>query len=221
MPKITIIGDVHGKTGEYIYKLKHLSTPSIQVGDMGLGFKGIGLPPPGASMPAGDHKFFRGNHDNPEKCRQHPNYLGDWGYWDKYKLFWVAGAWSIDRDMRIEGISWWRDEELSYLELYRALDVYVNMKPRFVLSHDCPESANKVLLYDLMSPYFMAKQQCATSRTCAVLESMLAAHAPEEWIFGHYHVNKTFKVPGYRTIFRCLAELATYELDTEKTGHDK
>lgn len=217
MDKVTIIGDVHGKTNAYTQLLRRLGeVSSVQVGDMGLGFKGVDLPPPGTSIPKGDHWFFRGNHDNPEKCRQHPNYLGDWGYTPTWDLFWVAGAWSIDRDYRIEGISWWRDEELPYVELHKALDEYVKIKPRFVLSHDCPESANKVLLYDLMGPYFMAKQQCGTSRTCAVLESMLAAWAPEEWIFGHYHVDKEFKVPGYRTKFRCVAELSTYELNTEE-----
>jgi hypothetical protein len=79
MAKITIIGDVHGKTGEYVHKLQKLgpNAQSIQVGDMGLGFKGVGLPPPGASMPKGNHKFFRGNHDDPAKCRANPYYLGD------------------------------------------------------------------------------------------------------------------------------------------------
>lgn len=218
MSKITIIGDVHGKTKAYTQLLRRLGpdTPSIQIGDMGLGFKGVGLPPPGTAMPAGNHKFFRGNHDSPEKCCKHPSYLGDWGFDKNWSLFWIAGAWSIDRDYRIEGISWWSDEELSYAELTRTLDAYVAAKPRFVLSHDCPESASTVLLYDLMGPYFFAKRQCSTSRTCAALENMLAAWAPEEWIFGHYHVDKEFKVPGYRTKFRCVAELSTYALDTEK-----
>lgn len=211
--KLTVIGDIHGRTGEYMRLVKDLPNPSIQVGDMGLGFKGVGLPPPGKSMPLGDHKFFRGNHDSPEKCRRHPNYMGDWGFKEEWSLFWVAGAWSIDRDMRIEGVTWWRDEELSYEELDKVIDAYISAKPRIMLSHDCPEIVNKVLLYDLMGPYFMAKQQCGVSRTCSALQAMLDAHQPETWIFGHYHIDKEVHAPGYRTKFICVGELSKYELN--------
>ena len=213
MSKITIIGDVHGKTGSYIRLLRNLpDRPSIQVGDMGLGFARVQLDP-NQIFPR--HRFFRGNHDDPAKCRKHPRYMGDWGYDSETSIFHVAGAWSIDRDMRIEGISWWRDEELSYEELDRAITAYQIAKPRFVLSHDCPEKANNVLLYDLLGPYFLTKQECGKSRTCGALQAMLDIHAPEEWVFGHYHVDKTFYVPGYKTKFTCVAELSTYELETQ------
>ena len=91
--KISIIGDVHGKTNAYTQILRRLGPDavSIQVGDMGLGFKGVGLPPPGTAMPAGDHTFFRGNHDDPQKCRRHPSYRGDWGYDSATGIFHVAG----------------------------------------------------------------------------------------------------------------------------------
>lgn len=213
--KIAIIGDVHGKTNAYTQILRRLGPDavSIQVGDMGLGFKGVGLPPPGTAMPAGDHTFFRGNHDDPQKCRRHPSYRGDWGYDSTTGIFHVAGAWSIDRDYRIEGISWWPDEELSYSTLEQVIDAYVKIKPRIVLSHDCPEIVNKVLLYDLLGPYFLAKGECGKSRTCSALQAMLDAHQPEEWVFGHYHVDKQVHAPGYRTKFTCVAELSTYTLE--------
>src|SRR6266404_2664369 len=136
---ITIIGDVHGFTKTYQKWLRNNLDPeqrSIQIGDMGLGFAGVGLPAPG-QPPLGDsHKFFRGNHDSPEKCRAHANYLGDYGYLEEDGIFWVAGAFSIDRAYRIEGVSWWADEELSYAELGKATDLYREVKPRFVLSHE-------------------------------------------------------------------------------------
>src|ERR1700693_5291578 len=115
---IKVIGDVHGKTG--LYKRLVRSMPpgqrSIQVGDMGIGFEGVRIH--NMSM---DHRWFRGNHDNPDKCRKHPNYLGDWGYDPETKIFWLAGAFSIDRAWRTEGVSWWADEELSNLELQKAI----------------------------------------------------------------------------------------------------
>jgi hypothetical protein len=42
---------------------------------------------------------------------------------------------------------------------------------------------------------------------------MLEKHQPEKWFFGHYHVSKTFKVPGLKTEFRCLGINEPYILD--------
>jgi len=222
---ITIIGDVHGYTRTYQKWLRDNLAPSdssIQIGDMGLGFSGVGLPAPGQPPLEPSHKFFRGNHDNPRKCRAHKNYLGDYGYLSEYGIFYLAGAFSIDRATRTEGESWWPDEELSYQELERAIDLYLQVKPRFVLSHEAPAKAANVLLADLIGPYFWAKGDCANSRTAQALEAMLVLHAPEKWIFGHYHVDKQFYTPGYHTQFTCLGGIMghdeqphTYQLDTK------
>jgi hypothetical protein len=222
---LVVIGDVHGYTKTYqkfVRKL-HEGQRSVQIGDMGLGFAGVGLPAPG-QPPLGDsHKFFRGNHDSPEKCRAHKNHLGDFGYLPDDKLFWCAGAYSIDRDMRVEGQTWWPDEELSNQELEKAIDLYALMLPRFVLSHEAPEKASKVLLYDLQGAYFSAKLECTGSRTAQALQIMLDIHQPEEFVFGHYHVDKQFYVPGYKTKFVCVGGIMqdgeqphTYELNTDK-----
>lgn len=224
---ITIIGDVHGQTKTYQKWLRDNLDPSqrsIQIGDMGLGFAGVGLPAPGQPILPLNHKFFRGNHDDPVRCKKHPNYLGDFGFLEADSVFWVAGAWSIDRAMRIEGISWWAEEELSYSELEKAIDLYNQVKPRFVLSHEAPAVAAKVLLYSLMGTYFAEKAQCQASRTAQALEAMLMLHEPEKWIFGHYHVDKKFFVPGKQTEFICIGGIMqfnggeqphTYELDTK------
>lgn len=230
MTALTIIGDVHGKTGEYRHKLGNIIGPSVQIGDMGLGFKGVGLPPPGTTPQAARHKFFRGNHDCPEKCRQHPNYMGDYGFDDHWKLFWLAGAWSIDWEWRTEGVSWWRDEELSILELNQAQQLYIGKKPKFVLSHEAPTAAALHMLSGLLTPssdpnnatnvykdkkysYYKAKLGCVNTRTSQALQQMLEFHQPDEWVFGHYHVSTSFYVPGIKTKFTCVAELDTYELE--------
>jgi len=222
---ITIIGDVHGRTKTYQKWIRDNLDPSqrsIQIGDLGLGFSGVGLPAPGQPPFDGDHKFFRGNHDSPEKCRRHKNYLGDFGYLPDDSVFFLAGAFSIDRAMRVEGISWWKDEELSYQELEKAIDLYSLMKPRFVLSHEAPEKASKFLLYDLQGPYFAAKLACSGSRTSQALQVMLDIHQPEKHVFGHYHVDKKFHIPGYNTEFICLGGIMddneqphTFELETK------
>jgi len=207
---IVLIGDVHGKTGTYQKIVRRLpeGQRSIQIGDMGIEFNGVGL----HEMPL-EHRWFRGNHDCPEKCRANKNYLGDYGYLEADRLFYIAGAVSIDHEMRVEGISWWRDEELSYLELKAAIDLYAEKKPRYVISHEAPSSAGRVLLVDLIGQYFAAKGDCCNSRTANALQCMLELHQPKERVFGHYHIDKSFELLG--TKFTCVAELSRYELNTE------
>lgn len=221
MSKITIIGDVHGKTHIYQKRLRqHFEDRrTIQIGDMGIGFKGVGL-----HEMTPNHKWFRGNHDNPEKCRQHPNYLGDYGYLPEDRLFWLAGAWSIDRAARITGISWWSDEELSIKELGEALHLYEQVKPEYVLSHEAPQEAARYLLGAAASGgsnqgYFFAKMGCIATRTSTALQAMFEIHQPKEWIFGHYHVTMNFMIANaagkmLRTKFTCVGELAEYTIDT-------
>lgn len=222
---IIIVGDVHGWTGAYqkwLHRNLDSAQRTIQIGDMGLGFAGVGLPAPGNSPLSENHKFFRGNHDDPAKCRAHKNYLGDFGFLPDDNLFWLAGAFSIDYEFRTVGVSWWKDEELSYEELDKAVDLYSLMKPRFVLSHDTPTKSGETLLHDLVGPYFAMKGGSPKSRTAQAMQIMLDIHQPEQWVFGHYHVDKTFYVPNYKTKFTCVGGILssgeqphTYELDTK------
>lgn len=219
---ITIIGDVHGKTHIYQKRLRqhYEGKRTIQIGDMGIGFKGVGL----HEMEM-NHRWFRGNHDNPELCRQNKNYLGDYGYLPEDRLFWLAGAWSIDRMARITGVSWWPDEELSIKELGEALYLYEQVKPEYVISHEAPHEAARYLLGAATSGgtndgYFFAKMGCIESRTSQALQAMLDVHQPKEWVFGHYHVNMRFQIANkqsemLRTKFTCVGELSEYTLHTE------
>lgn len=230
MSQITIIGDVHGKTSQYqkLIRQKLDGKRTLQLGDMGIGFKGVGL----HEMPL-NHHWFRGNHDDPAKCRLNPNYIGDFGYLENLKLYWVAGAWSIDWEWRTEGVSWWRDEELSYAELDYAIQEHMRVRPEFMVSHEAPSSAAEMMLGGLLlsippsSPesatsvqhdeeygYYKAKLGCVKTRTSQALQTMLGNYAPKEWVFGHYHVAASFYLPGIRTKFTCVPELGTYELNT-------
>lgn len=207
MTTITVIGDVHGKTQQYqkIIRQKYQDCKTIQIGDMGIGFAGVGL-----HKMSDDHRWFRGNHDDPAKCRNTTNYMGDWGLIPDTKLMWIAGAFSVDRDYRIPGISWWPDEELSYEELQKVIATYSTVKPDYVLSHEAPSRAGRALLDHLMGPYFSAKQNCCNSRTAEALQQMFDIHRPKEWVFGHYHIDKSFMIEN--TKFICVAELSTYDL---------
>lgn len=205
MTRLRFIGDVHGHIDDYLPLTK--SGPTFQVGDMGMGFRGVHLPHLGE-----DHKFIRGNHDDPRACREHPDYAGDYGYDEQRGIFWLGGGYSIDYVYRIslmvQGMSpiWWMDEELSDGALLEATAAYRNCKPRIVVSHECPQSIPEKGLIPLMSggPF-------KPSRTARALQKMFEAHKPEVWIFGHYHVSQ--EVVLEETRFVCVGELKTFDLD--------
>jgi hypothetical protein len=196
--KVNLIGDVHGLYDMYYAKLNENS--SIQLGDMGVGFPNY---PDPKELPK-QHTFIRGNHDNPEVCRKHPNYLGDFGYLPDWDMFYISGALSIDKAIRVEGRDWWDEEELYMKDANAALDLYTQVKPRIVVSHDCPEIAKIVLLT-------WKKKFNIPSRTNQLLQAMFERHQPSFWYFAHYHISKTFTI--HNTQFQVLNEFEKIEID--------
>jgi hypothetical protein len=203
--QVILIGDVHGKFARYKKILKRCRD-SVQVGDMGVGFEnayGIKQPnPPHRSMVEGNHRFIRGNHDNPAVCVRHSQWIPD-GTVEGHVMF-IGGALSVDQERRTEGLDWWRGEELSVERLQAMVDVYVGARPRVMVTHDCPEG--------------IVRHVCAASRrrkfewpsrTRQALQAMWEAHQPELWVFGHHHVSLSWAENG--TSFRCLDELEVFE----------
>lgn len=208
-----IIGDIHAQFKAYEYAINKLNlsqkrTPadsyncrgprthlrgmdcSLQIGDFGMfthyDFSDLEETP--------NHKFIRGNHDNPELCRRHPNYLGDWGYLPKNKIFFVGGGFSIDKAWRTPGLDWWEDEELSTSEFHKVIESYIEIRPKIVISHECPTIIKKSLLPVGANPTQWV------SRTELALQAMFEAHKPKLWINGHYHHFKTQRVEGVKFI---------------------
>jgi hypothetical protein len=202
------IGDVHGHFSAYSTILKGCKN-SIQIGDMGVGFykrdyEGVLSPypnPPYDKMVAGGHRFIRGNHDNPNVCRRHSQYIPD-GHIEGDMMF-IGGGYSIDRDFRVLNETYWEDEELDYVELNHLVGVYYETKPRIMVTHDCPELVANHL--------FTTTKLSIPSRTRQAFNSMWENHKPELWIFGHWHDHRDLTLLGTR--FVCLAELQTMEFD--------
>jgi hypothetical protein len=194
-----LIGDVHGKFDQYARILdeaeKSGPIESIQIGDMGVGF---GVP----FMNMGpDHRFIRGNHDNPAECRKSPNYMGDYGYWPDKKIYYIGGAYSVDFMYRAVGVSWWPDEELSIPELQLVIEDFVRNKPDIVITHECPTQ---------IRPMVLPNAQLVQTKTDQALQLCFERWKPALWVFGHYHTSWTRKVGG--TEFRCLNELETFTI---------
>lgn len=192
------IGDVHGCFYQYEQLIKNKKIDcSIQLGDMGVGFpiyiKSLTVKKYSygtktfAPNKGKNHKFIRGNHDDPEVCEKHPQYLGDFGYL-KNDIFFISGGYSIDKQMRTEWLDWWRDEELSFVKQKKVIELYKKHKPSVVISHECPTEIKKhIINYN----NFKTK---ITSQTEKLLQSLLDINRPDYWIFGHYHIKKIKKI---------------------------
>ncbi len=202
-----LIGDVHGKYAPYKTLLRGMKN-SVCVGDMGVGFRRsygardgeFFTNPPHAFMKKGNHRFIRGNHDNPGSCRKQSQWIPDGTFEDG--IFFCGGAYSIDKHLRTEGYNYWSDEELSYDQADKALGVYLDCKPDVVVTHDAPLS--------VVGHIHTSHHRYDSSFTQRYLQNMFEQHQPRLWVFGHHHTSWTMEVEG--TTFRCLNELEIMEL---------
>jgi hypothetical protein len=205
---IRFIGDVHGKWKRYEKTIKD-APRSIQVGDFGIGFYNPRTEtytrPPYDKMSKGDHKFIRGNHDNPKQCRDHPYWIADGSLIDE-SIFCIGGAKSIDTHLRTEGWDWWADEELNYSEFLQLIQTYEEARPSIVVSHDAPEDmVNHILKTRGAYKYDIP------SITRQFFDNLLHVHKPDLWIHGHWHIDHHTVFKGVEYIG--LGELSYVDLD--------
>lgn len=166
-----LLGDVHGNIDHCVQIAKRaFPLEVIQIGDLGIGWlttKQLALLP-------SNFKFFVGNHDCRQESYKYSCCLGDFG---EYKgLFYVSGADSIDKDSRIEGKSWWRDEELNHQQCNQVLELWEKSTCDTLLCHDCPQivAESIMLAYD-------------KSTTRMILNEIIKVRKPRRVYFGHWH----------------------------------
>lgn len=216
---IRFIGDVHGKFSAYTRVLKDSPHPTIQVGDMGVGFRSTNLHnygapsanPPYDLMVEGNHRFIRGNHDSPEVCKAHTQCYLDGQYIPDKQMMLVGGAFSIDWEWRVKDFSWWADEELSTSALQEIRDCFASLKPRVMVTHTCPTEICDIHITEMTMPGGSSSFRLPPSRTEMAFQEMFAIHQPELWVYGHWHRNKDWVINGTR--FVCLDELSTFDYE--------
>lgn len=232
---VRLIGDVHGKYDKYLPLTKGAEY-SLCVGDIGFNYSYLTR-----HLNPEKHKIIGGNHDcyntadcpncNKSGCdncegrgyvfsdlSQH--FLKDYGVYQIPEfdpIFYVRGAWSIDQAWRHSGISWWKDEELTYQQCDNAICKYQELKPSFMVTHTVPQS---IIPYIPFGKIFGDK--IYNNRTEQMLDNMYEYHQPVHWVFGHWHVDwrKWIEHPktGKKTEFICLKELG--HADFEKKMPD-
>lgn len=199
-----LIGDVHAKYGAYKKLIKD-NRDTIQIGDLGLGFRrwphGEYLTnPPYDEMVKVNAMFIRGNHDNPGTCRNNTQWIED-GHIEGDVMF-IGGAFSIDYMFRYNGFSWWDDEQCSPEEFLKFFEEYQKVKPRMMITHDCPKEIVKYI-------HNSEKVDLPPSLTNMMFDNFWQAHQPDLWVFGHHHNSFDQVMNGTR--FVCLAELEMRE----------
>ena len=173
-----------------MHKFQMLHCQLHQIGDYGIGF--VENPIKDLYV-AKNHRFIRGNHDDPQRSKGEINNIAD-GHVETIennKVMFVGGASSIDRDFRIPGVSWWYDEELSHEELEEVIDLYFQQKPDVMVTHEVP---NSVVFH------FGLRILKDSARTREAFRLMFEIHKPKLWIFGHWHIKFDKVIDGTRFI---------------------
>ena len=209
METVRVIGDIHGDFYEYEQILRDCNTPSIQVGDFGIGFGGPYWHDRTNEFhtETPQHTFIRGNHDDPQKCKtEMVGYIPDGSI--KGEVMFIGGAWSIDNGHRTQGVNWWKDEECSYEEYQTFIDIYAQIKPKVMITHDAPLSVTKQMFIDHGKAFSKTQHKTLTG---SALEVMFEIHQPEIWMFGHWHHTEQMTING--TNFQCVGENDFIDVD--------
>lgn len=217
---VYFVGDIHAQPRgvEYTIRSNNLTGANfIFLGDVGLGFGGNHKGPCKflnklAEETKNRFYIFRGNHDNPASYYEHKEEL--------QKLFpaitvlqdfdelllengerglVVAGAFSIDRIYRTEGMNWWRDELMHY-------DCVPQGHFDFVVAHSGitpPELRAGSAFFDSMcrkdpeAKRFIDEEQ-------EYIGKVIDAVQPKHWYNGHFHVHSIFEHGDVPTVVHAL-----------------
>lgn len=115
---------------------------------------------------------------------------------DGHTIFVMGGALSVDKNLRIPGLSWWREEEPSHKEMDYALGNLekVGHKVDYIFTHTLPTRyASQIVTMENMTKIL--------DPTCAFLDEVEERTEFKEWYAGHFHVDKEFTSPKGQRIY--------------------
>lgn len=100
-------------------------------------------------------------------------------------IFTFGGATSIDKFMRREGLSWWKQELPTYEELDEGIANLKkhNNKVDYIITHSCSERA---LMYPQIRNSATLKLSCPESQVLSYIEEIAEY---KHWYFGHFHID--------------------------------
>lgn len=98
------------------------------------------------------------------------------------KFFTMGGAESVDKEWRIDGISWWKEEMPNQAEYDEALTNLENnnYEVDYIITHDCSSKFKMIALKD----YLTYK---SNNNLNAFFDNIEDIVKYKHWYFGHYH----------------------------------
>lgn len=209
--KIKVIGDVHQKIGKYFSILKKSEgiDHTLQLGDLCVDYTAFREVKDYMLLAnhAEKHRTMRGNHEYWHEIL--PSDLGDFGLFNN--IFFVRGAFSIDRKYQMATGTFSVNEELTYKQAQECLNLYCQIKPNIIVSHDAPRLIGNLIGNPNMLRGFGFNPDTFKTLTSELLQAMIDEHPPELLVHGHFH--KSHKTKIGKTTFIGLRELETYVID--------
>lgn len=207
MSGLLLAGDTHGDLSQIRYLLLVAQQEGIdrivQVGDFGFWphmepfHERVGK----AAQQAGvDFYWLDGNHENfdaldeavPADCAEPWHMTGNLWYlprastweWDGCRFMALGGAYSIDKEYRTPGRSWWPQETITGAQVYAAMD---RGPVDVLLTHDAPEGACPIVTGDYKGDEISRGNRLAITAVMEAVEPRLLVH-------GHYHHRYSSKI---------------------------
>lgn len=230
---IFLCGDIHGEifTFSYLIRERYKIKDSyiFQLGDFGMGFykedyykDSLNRLNEKLQLDNNHLYVLRGNHDDPSYFKQTNNpfgyenitFLKDYSELNLLGLdiLCIGGAISIDRQDRVEGRSYWKDEVFVYDENFD----FNKKKYDVVLTHTRPKSCGAFkgfsniagwLKYDALLKDDLIKES-------EEVEKVYTKTKPQQWMYGHFHQSNFYV--DENTSFRCLDINEFYMLEHDK-----
>ncbi|MCK9574650.1 MAG: metallophosphoesterase [Candidatus Pacearchaeota archaeon] len=236
---IVVVGDNHGKWGELGYRIRERYKIRDSViciaGDIGMGFEKTGFyldefKKLNRILENTNNVLFmvRGNHDDPSYFQGDKAPLVD--MFSRIKLvpdyflletgpaniLFVGGATSIDRTQRVEGSSYWSNEQCVYDPIAIA---NLTDKVTVVVTHTAPKFADPTTKTGIMGWFnedWRLIDECEKERhNMTMIYDHLKKndHEIKYWCYGHFHFSK--RVQHDTTTFIVCDEQEFYELRFE------
>lgn len=112
-------------------------------------------------------------------------------------FFTFGGAQSYDKELRVEGFSWWPEELPNYAETNEGLinlEKY-NNKVDYVITHTCPHTFSYQMIHEIDK-----------DPTANILDNFMKEIEYKAWFFGHWHVDKEFD-NTHVCVYQCIYQM--------------
>jgi hypothetical protein len=101
----------------------------------------------------------------------------------KVHLF-LGGAESMDKHLRVEGVSWWSEETPSYDEFSTFAENCEKLLPEIIVTHDAPSCV----------PIYRSNSRDGITPRNLNNILKITTHKPSRWYFGHHHIMESWKI---------------------------